>query len=119
MNQLAHRSFPFRRMLFAVKVFRNHPLGGQNRPGFRYFDVLLFENNLPAIVGDFGGALVPFNLVKRLDSGIAKNPFNGQRFYGNCAAQLAPRRAQKQSFSCDGEPGSRLQQGELLQVHQS
>ena len=58
---------------FAVKIFRDHDFGRQQRPGLGHFDIFLFENDLAGVVGDFGGALVPFDLVERLDLGIAEN----------------------------------------------
>ena len=61
MNQLLHRSFALGRVLLAVKIFRHDDFGGEHRPGLRHFDIFLFKNDLVRVVGDFGGALVPFD----------------------------------------------------------
>jgi hypothetical protein len=80
MDQLADGRFPFAGVLLAVKVFRDHHFGGQEGPGFGHLDIFLFENDLAAVIGDFGRAFLPFDLIERFDLGIAKNPFDGQGF---------------------------------------
>src|SRR5687767_8314763 len=73
MDQLPHRGFPLRCMLFAVKVFGHDHFGRQLRPGLRNFDILLLENYFPTIIRNFRHAAVPFELVERLDLGIAED----------------------------------------------
>ena len=79
-NQLADRRFPFAGVLFPVKILRDHDFGGQDGPGLGHFDIFLFKNDLAAVIGDFGRAFLPLNLIERFDVGIAKNPFDGQAF---------------------------------------
>ena len=47
-------------------------------PGLGHLDIFLLENHLAVIIGDFGGAFFPLDLVKGFDLGIAKNPFHYQ-----------------------------------------
>jgi hypothetical protein len=49
----------------AVEIFRDGNFRGQFAPTTWHFDVLLFENNLAAVIGDFGSAALPFQLVER------------------------------------------------------
>jgi hypothetical protein len=79
-DELAHGGFALGGVLFAVKIFRDDDLGGEHRPGLGHLDVFLLENDLAGVVGDFGGALVPFDLVERLDLGVAENALDAQRF---------------------------------------
>src|SRR5207249_4707555 len=67
MNELANRRLPFGCVLLAVKIFRDDNLGGQDRPGFWHFHVLLLKNHLAVIVGNLGRSTVPFQLVKWLN----------------------------------------------------
>jgi hypothetical protein len=80
--ELAHGGFAFGRVLFAVKVFRDDDLGREHRPGLWHFDVFLLEDDLAAVVGDFGGAALPFDLVERLDLGVAEDAFDGKGLAG-------------------------------------
>ena len=80
-DQLAHRGFALGRMLFAVKILRHDDFGGQHGPGLRHFDVFLLEDDFAAVVGDFGGAAVPFDLVEGLDLGVAEDALDGQMFW--------------------------------------
>ena len=81
-DELAHGGFALGRMLLAVKIFRHDDFRGEHRPRLRHLDVFLFENHLVRVVGDFGGALVPFDLVERLDFGVAEHAFDAQRLFG-------------------------------------
>src|ERR1019366_9736669 len=76
------RRFALGRVLFAVKIFRHDDFRGEHRPRFWHLDILLLENDLAGVVGDFGGALVPFDLVERLDFGVAEHALDAQRFFG-------------------------------------
>ena len=67
--------------MLAVKIFRDDDLGGEQRPRLGHLDVFLLENDLAGVVGDFGGAPLPFDLVERLDFRVAENAFDGQRFF--------------------------------------
>src|SRR5450756_1718962 len=73
-DKLAHGSFALGGILFAVKIFRYDNFGRQYGPRFRHFDIFLLEDDLAGIVGDFGGAPVPFDLVEGLYLGIAEHP---------------------------------------------
>ena len=73
MHQLLNGGLTLRRVLFAVKIFGDDDFGGELRPGFGDFDAFLFENDFIVVVGNFRGALVPFDLVERLDLRIAKD----------------------------------------------
>ena len=81
MNELAHRGLALRRVEFAVKILRDDHLGREQRPRLGHLDIFLLENDLARVIGDFGGAPVPFNLVERLDLGIAENALNARRFF--------------------------------------
>ena len=80
MNKLADGGFPLRGVLLPVKVFGYHDLGGQERPRLGHLDVLLLEDHLAVVVGDFGHPLFPFDLVERFDGRAAKDPRDAQRF---------------------------------------
>lgn len=47
-----------------------------------HLDVFLLEDDLAGVVGDFGGAAVPFDLVERFDLGIAEDPLPSQGIAG-------------------------------------
>jgi len=66
MDELAGGGFPLGRSLFAVKIFRDHDFGREQRPGLGHFDIFLFENDLAGVVVDFSGAPFPFDLVEGL-----------------------------------------------------
>ena len=73
MDQLANGRFALGGVLLAVKIFRDDHFCGEDRPGFRHFDVVLLENDFAAVVGDFGGAFIPFDLVEGLDLRVAED----------------------------------------------
>ncbi len=77
-DELAHGSLPLRHALLAVKVLRDDHLGGELRPIFRHLHIVLFENDFPCIVGDFGDPPLPFDLVKWMGSRIAECPLDTQ-----------------------------------------
>ena len=82
MDELAHGRFALGGVLFAVKIFRHDDFRGEHRPRLRHLDIFLLENHLAGVVGDFGGALVPFDLVERFDFGVAEHALDAQRFFG-------------------------------------
>ena len=95
-DQLAHRRLApaFLRVGavgdVAVEVLRDRDLGRQFAPLGRHFDVLLFEDGLAAVIGDGGGAVVPFHLVEGGDprggeGGGERKPGRGG-FRRRCAA---------------------------------
>ena len=65
--KLADGGFAFAGVLLAVKIFGDDDLGGQQRPGLGHLDVLLLEDDLAGVVGDFRRAPFPFDLVEGLD----------------------------------------------------
>ena len=89
MDKLPHGSLALRRALLAVKIFGHDNLGGQQRPRLGRLDVFLFENHLPGVVVDLGGAPFPFDLIERVDFCIAENAFDGQRFFRRGSVGLA------------------------------
>jgi len=94
-DELAHRSFPFRGALFAIEILRDDHRGRQQGPRLGHLDILLPENHLAAVVGDFRRPPLPLNLVERADLGIAEPPLDFERF---------PRRGLRALF---GSAGSR------------
>jgi hypothetical protein len=62
----------------AVEIFRDGNFRGQFAPTRWHFDVLLFENNLAAVIGDFGSATLPFDLVEWRAFGITEYAFEAQ-----------------------------------------
>ena len=62
----------------AIEIFRDRYLGRERAPGFRDLDVLLFEDNLAAVIGDLGGAPFPLDLIKGRDGKIAENALKTQ-----------------------------------------
>ena len=76
-DELADGGFALAGVLFAVKIFRDDDLGGELRPRLGYLDVFLLEDHLAGIIGDFGGATVPFELVEGLDLGAAEDARDG------------------------------------------
>jgi hypothetical protein len=70
MNQLPHRSFSSALIWIgavgdvAVKILRDRYFGRKGAPVLRDFDVLLLKDDFATVIGDFCGALLPFNLVK-------------------------------------------------------
>ena len=90
MDELAHRGFTFRHVLLAVKILRDNDLHCQQRPRLRRFDIFLLEDDFTGVVGDFGGAAVPFNLIERLDLRIAENAPDGQRLFHCVRLALEP-----------------------------
>src|SRR5690348_5570475 len=85
-DELAHGGFALGGVLLAIKVLRDDDLRGQQRPRLRHLDVFLFENHLAGIIGDFGSATVPFDLVERPDFRIAENAVDAQCFF--CRAHV-------------------------------
>jgi hypothetical protein len=77
-DELAHGGFALAGVLLAVKVFRHDDLGGELRPGFGHLDVFLLEDDFAGVVGDFGGALFPLDLVKGFHLGITEDAFDAQ-----------------------------------------
>ena len=83
-NQLPHRSFSSALIWIgavrdvAVKIFRDSYFGRQRAPAFRDFDVLLLKDDFATVIGDFGGAPFPFNLIKWGNSGIAEHALKTQ-----------------------------------------
>ena len=69
------------RVLLAVKIFRNDDFGREHRPGLWHFDIFLFENDFAGVIGDFGGALFPFDLVEGFDLGLLNTRFHAQRLF--------------------------------------
>ena len=66
MDELLHRVLSLTLLLrVAIKILRTDDFGRQLGPTFGNFNVLLFEKSFPRIVRDFGGALVPFDFIKR------------------------------------------------------
>ena len=78
MDELLDRFFTLRLGRISVEVLRANHFGGQNGPVLGNFDPLLLEDGLAGIIGDFGSAAVPFDLVEGFDLGIAENPLEGQ-----------------------------------------
>jgi len=78
MDELAHGSLALGGVLFAVKIFRHDDFRGEDRPRLRHFNVLLLEDDFAGIIGDFGGALVPFDLVEWLHVGVAEHARDGE-----------------------------------------
>ena len=62
----------------AVEVLRHDDLRRQRAPALGHLDVLLLEDDLPAIVGDFGGPPFPFDLIKWRDLRVAEHPLETQ-----------------------------------------
>jgi hypothetical protein len=75
-DELAHGGFALGGVLLAVKIFRDHHLRREQRPRLRAPRRFLLENDLAGVVRDFGGAPLPFDLVERLDFGVAENAFD-------------------------------------------
>ncbi len=79
MHQLADRVFAaaligVRAMRdVAVKILGDGNLRCQWAPGFGHRHILLLENSFPAIIGDFGGPILPFDLVEWGDVFSAEN----------------------------------------------
>jgi len=48
----------------AVEIFRDGDFGGEGAPAARDFDVFLLEDDFAGVVVDFGGALVPLDVVE-------------------------------------------------------
>ena len=71
----------------AVKIFRDRDLRRQLAPGLRHFDVLLLEDHLSAVIGDFRGSPVPFDLIKRGEVFLRENPLEFQPFGGCLGAR--------------------------------
>src|ERR1043166_1446896 len=84
MNQLSHRSFPSALVWIgavrdvAVKIFGDSYFGRERAPVLRDFDVLLLKDDFPTVVGDFGIASFPFNLIKWRNSGITEHALDTQ-----------------------------------------
>ena len=84
MNQLAHRTFAsaFVRVGpmgdVAVKIFRDRDLRGQRAPALWHLHVFLFENHRAAVVGDFGRAPFPLDLIEWRHRRIAEHARNAQ-----------------------------------------
>ena len=49
----------------AVEILRDGDLGGEFAPRFGHLDIFLAEHGLAAVVGDFRGAVLPLDFVKR------------------------------------------------------
>jgi hypothetical protein len=81
-DELADGGFAFGGVLFAIKVFGDDDLDGQFGPGLGDLDVLLAEDDLAGVVGDFRRAPVPFDLVEGLGDGVAENAFDGKGIGG-------------------------------------
>ncbi len=62
----------------AVEILRDGDLGGEDAPAFRYFHILLLEDGLAGIIGNFGGALLPFDFVVGVDAGLGENRLKGE-----------------------------------------
>jgi hypothetical protein len=73
MDELADGGFALGGALLAVKVFGDNDFSGEERPGFWNFDVFLFKNNFTGVVGDFGCATLPFDLVEGVNFRIAED----------------------------------------------
>ena len=81
-DELADGEFAFGGFLFAVEVFGDDDFGGELGPGLGDFDVFLLEDDFAGVIGDFGGAAVPFELVEGFDLGVAEHAFEAERFAG-------------------------------------
>ena len=84
MNQLPHRSFSSALVRIGtvrdvtIKIFRDSYFGRERAPAFRNFDIILLEDDFAAVIGDFRGALFPFNLIKGRNSAIAEHALKTQ-----------------------------------------
>ena len=58
----------------AVEIFRDGDLGGEHAPALGHFDVLLLEDGLAGVVGDFRRALFPFDLVVGMNARLGERP---------------------------------------------
>ena len=66
----------------AVEVLRHRDFRRERRPRGGHLDVLLFEDRLARIIGDFSGALFPRDFIKRRDVRIAENAFELETLVG-------------------------------------
>ena len=90
MDELAHRGFALGRVLLPVKILRDNDLCGEQRPRLRNLDVFLLENHLAGVVGDLGGAAVPFDLIEWLDFRVTENAPDGHRLFSRGRLALEP-----------------------------
>lgn len=79
-DELFDGGFALAGVLLAVKILRDDDLGGELRPGLGHFDVFLFEDDFAGVIGDLGGATVPFDLVEGLDLGVAEDALDAEGF---------------------------------------
>ena len=79
MHQLPHGRFPAALVRIravrdvAVEIFRDRDLGRERAPALRHLDVLLLEDHLAAVVGDFRRAPLPIDLVERRHIRVAEH----------------------------------------------
>ena len=73
MDELLDRVFALGLGRIAVKIFGADDLGREHRPGFGHLDPLLLEDHLATVIGDFGDAAFPFDLVERRNLCIAEH----------------------------------------------
>ncbi len=84
MDQLTHGSFPSALVWIgsvrdvAVEIFRNRDLGRERAPIFWNLDVLLFEDDLPAVVRDFSRPFLPLDLLEWRELRVAENALKPQ-----------------------------------------
>jgi hypothetical protein len=68
-HKLLDRVFTLAGLQVAVEVFACYYLRGKLTPGGGYFDIVLLEDSLAGIAGDFGGALFPDELINGMSTG--------------------------------------------------
>ena len=101
-DELADGGFAFAGVLLAVKILGDDHLGGQFGPGLGRLDVILPEDDLAGVVGDFGRAPVPFDLVEGFDVGVAENPFEGKGLAGRGRAASGGGIGAREALHFDG-----------------
>ena len=57
-----------------TKVFGDHNIRRQLRPGSRDFDIRLLEYSLAFLIADIGGSRIPLDAVKGIDAGFGESP---------------------------------------------
>src|SRR6202011_6114103 len=77
-DELPDAPLALRRSYLATEVFRDDDVGRLLRPEPGNLDVALLEHDFAPLVSDNSGAQLPFDLIERIDAGLAEKPRKGQ-----------------------------------------
>ncbi len=73
-DELLDAALALGRSDLAPEILRHHDVGGLLRPELRHLDVTLLEHHFAAFVADDRRALLPLDLVERIDAGLGEEP---------------------------------------------